>query len=139
MPRPNPIEYAERLYAAIRAANFSPISFLAFGGIEDPPISNVGAYVRDRTEQTTTLVSRADGLGGAAADADVDAASISGSGDCVAFSGRFANLGDGFGSPDFRSVHLRTLSGECPGADAVPPGSDGDGTGEPGASGRPNV
>lgn len=31
MPRPNPIEYAERLYAAIRAANFSPISFLAFG------------------------------------------------------------------------------------------------------------
>ena len=31
MPRPNPIQYAERLYAAIRAANFSPISFLAFG------------------------------------------------------------------------------------------------------------
>jgi hypothetical protein len=31
MPRPNPIEYAERLYSAIRAANFSPISFLAFG------------------------------------------------------------------------------------------------------------
>jgi hypothetical protein len=31
MSRPDPIEYAERLYAAIRAANFSPISFLAFG------------------------------------------------------------------------------------------------------------
>jgi hypothetical protein len=31
MSRPNPIEYAERLYAAIRDANFSPISFLAFG------------------------------------------------------------------------------------------------------------
>jgi len=31
MSRPNPIQYAERLYAAIRAANFSPISFLAFG------------------------------------------------------------------------------------------------------------
>lgn len=31
MPRPNPIQYAERLYAAIRAANFAPISFLAFG------------------------------------------------------------------------------------------------------------
>ena len=31
MSRPNPIKYAERLYAAIRAANFSPISFLAFG------------------------------------------------------------------------------------------------------------
>jgi hypothetical protein len=31
MSRPNPIQYAERLYAAIRAANFSPLSFLAFG------------------------------------------------------------------------------------------------------------
>jgi hypothetical protein len=29
--RPDPIEYAERLYAAIRAANFSTLSFLAFG------------------------------------------------------------------------------------------------------------
>jgi len=31
MSRPDPIQYAERLYAVIRAANFSPISFLAFG------------------------------------------------------------------------------------------------------------
>jgi hypothetical protein len=31
MSRPDPIEYAERLYAAIRDANFSTISFLAFG------------------------------------------------------------------------------------------------------------
>jgi hypothetical protein len=31
MARPDPIEYAERLYSAIRAANFSPLSFLAFG------------------------------------------------------------------------------------------------------------
>jgi hypothetical protein len=31
MSRPDPIQYAERLYAAIRAANFSPIAFLAFG------------------------------------------------------------------------------------------------------------
>ena len=31
MSRIDPIQYAERLYAAIRAANFSPISFLAFG------------------------------------------------------------------------------------------------------------
>jgi len=31
MSQPDPIQYAERLYAAIRAANFSPISFLAFG------------------------------------------------------------------------------------------------------------
>jgi hypothetical protein len=31
MSRPDPIQYADRLYAAICAANFSPISFLAFG------------------------------------------------------------------------------------------------------------
>jgi hypothetical protein len=31
MSRPDPIEYAERLYGAIRAANFSSMSFLAFG------------------------------------------------------------------------------------------------------------
>ena len=31
MSRPDPIEYAERLYAAIRTASFSPLSFLAFG------------------------------------------------------------------------------------------------------------
>ena len=31
MARPDPIQYAERLYGAIRAANFSPMSFLAFG------------------------------------------------------------------------------------------------------------
>ena len=31
MSRPDPIQYAERLYGAIRAANFSPISFLTFG------------------------------------------------------------------------------------------------------------
>jgi hypothetical protein len=31
MSRPDPIQYAERLYAAIRTANFSPISFLTFG------------------------------------------------------------------------------------------------------------
>lgn len=31
MSRPDPIEYAEHLYASIRAANFSTLSFLAFG------------------------------------------------------------------------------------------------------------
>jgi hypothetical protein len=31
MSRPDPIQYAERLYAAIVAANFSTMSFLAFG------------------------------------------------------------------------------------------------------------
>ena len=31
MNRPDPIEYAEHLYDAICAANFSPVSFLTFG------------------------------------------------------------------------------------------------------------
>src|SRR5882724_1505198 len=31
MSRPDPIEYAETLYGAIAAANFSPIAFLSFG------------------------------------------------------------------------------------------------------------
>ena len=48
MSRPDPIQYAERLYAAIRAANFSPISFLAFGsavkdGVELRRIPRVAA------------------------------------------------------------------------------------------------
>jgi hypothetical protein len=43
MSRPDPIEYAERLYAAIRDANFSPISFLAFGNAvkEGVPMRNM--------------------------------------------------------------------------------------------------
>jgi hypothetical protein len=43
MNRPDPIQYAERLYGAIRAANFSPISFLAFGNAvkEGIPMRNM--------------------------------------------------------------------------------------------------
>lgn len=43
MSRPDPIQYAERLYGAIRAANFSPMSFLAFGNAvkEGVPMRNM--------------------------------------------------------------------------------------------------
>jgi TolB protein len=92
------------------------IAFLASGAIETPPTTMLEAYVRDRRAQTTKLVSQANGTNGALADANTTATSISGSGDCVAFAGRFTNLGDGFGSPDFSSVHLRTLRNTCPGA-----------------------
>ena len=48
MSRPDPIEYAKRLYDAIRAANFSPISFLAFGtAVKDrtgPPCGTFRAW-----------------------------------------------------------------------------------------------
>ena len=116
------------------------ITFLAFGAVETPPTSLFGAYVRDRAAETTTLVSRADGVDGAGADHDVGSASISASGGCVAFSGTFDNLGDGFGSFDFSSVHLRTVSGTCPADDPVPPvdapaGPGGPGGGDPGGGG----
>ena len=103
------------------------ISFLAFGAVETPPISDFEAFVRDRHDQTTTPVSRADGAGGALGDADTLGSSISASGDCIAFAGPFTNIGDGFASSDFSSVHLRTLRNTCPGAE--PTGGPGTGTG----------
>ncbi len=90
--------------------------------------------MRDRRDQTTTPVSRADGAGGALGDADTLGSSISPSGDCVAFAGAFTNIGDGFASSDFSSVHLRTLRNSCPGAE--PTGTPGTGTG-PGTTGHP--
>jgi hypothetical protein len=43
MSRPDPIEYADRLYEAICDANFSPIAFLAFGNAvkEGVPLRNM--------------------------------------------------------------------------------------------------
>ena len=51
MSRPDPIEYAERLYEAIRDANFSPISFLAFGnaikdGVPLRRLPRIAAHLR---------------------------------------------------------------------------------------------
>lgn len=82
MARPNPIEYAERLYAAIRTANFSPISFLAFGnaikdGVElrrmpriaaEPFMRVVGDMLELEHEITDADVIRADILSTAAAE-----------------------------------------------------------------------
>ena len=108
------------------------ISFLAFGAVATPPISDFEAFVRDRRDQTTSAVSRADGAGGAFGDADTLGSSISPSGDCVAFSGPFANIGDGFASSDFSSVHLRTLRNTCPGAEPTATPGTGTGTGTTG-------
>ncbi len=88
------------------------ISFVAFGAIEAPATPFFEAFVRDRGAAATTLVSRAHGAAGASADAAVVASSISASGDCVAFTGRFTNLNDGFASADFAGV-LVLLVG-CP-------------------------
>jgi Tol biopolymer transport system component len=102
------------------------VSFSVFGLQTPAPIARQ-IYVRDRVQQTTTLVSRADGADGAPADGNAAVSSISAAGDCVAFSGSFTNLGDGFGSADFDSVHLRTLADTCPGDPPAPTGGRGGG------------
>ena len=71
-------------------------------------------FVRDLPSQTTTLVSRADGADGAMADGRSDFMAINATGDCVAYGSPSTNLGDGFASADFASVHLRVLRGVCP-------------------------
>ncbi len=100
-------------------------------GLQTPAPLKREVYVRDRRAQTTTLASRADGPGGAPADAGAFVSSISASGDCVAFAGAFTNLGDGFASADFDSVHLRTLRDTCPGDPSLPPAGGGGGAGGP--------
>ena len=74
MSRPDPIQYAERLYAAIRDANFSPISFLAFGNavkegidlrriprIAAEPFMRVVGEMLDLEEDTSTRGTVIDG------------------------------------------------------------------------------
>jgi Tol biopolymer transport system component len=115
-------------------ASGNRVSFIG-DGLQTPDPPNDEAYVRDRAAQTTSLVSRADGPNGAPADGDVVEASISPSGDCVAFYGLFTNLADGFGSPDFDSVHLRVLDNTCPGPAPTGSGATGPGTGGGGGGG----
>src|SRR5262249_29041388 len=87
------------------------VSFGAFG-MGDSTAFQV--YVRDLGSADTILVSRANGVAGAPADGNgATIASISGSGDCVAFSANAGNLGDGYGSTDFASVHERVVRNQC--------------------------
>ncbi|MDW5592849.1 hypothetical protein VSS74_00770 [Conexibacter stalactiti] len=65
------------------------------------------AYLRDLASATTTLVSRADGLGGDDADADVRAARISADGTHVVFDSTATNLGTPGGD---RHVYLRDVA-----------------------------
>ena len=58
------------------------------------PLSNVWVYVRDTVNNTTTLVSRADGATGDPPDGDANSASISADGGSVAFRSAATNLDD---------------------------------------------
>jgi WD40-like Beta Propeller Repeat len=87
-------------------------------GVKPPPAPQ--AYVRDLNAKTTELVSRVNGVGGApASPASFGAASISASGDCVAFAGTGTNYTDALSGADFPQVRERVLRGDC-GPAAVP-------------------
>ena len=84
--------------------------------------SGYAIYLRDRTTQATELVSRPDDSDAAAFSNDFAESAISPSGDCVAFSGTFTGLGDGFDSTDFEAVHMRALRSDCPARSLNPSG-----------------
>ena len=76
------------------SADGSRIAFVSYTPLDpaDPGTSNE-VYLRALSTDTTTLISRADGPAGAAANLDVDDAVISGNGQRVAFSTEATNLG----------------------------------------------
>ena len=79
-------------------------------------------FVRALARDSTLLVSRADGPGGAPADdAYVAAPQVSGDGGCVAFVTRARSIALGSGvSSDWRRIYQRTVHGSCPPAVAAP-------------------
>ena len=84
---------------------------------------------------STELVSRDNGANGSpAAQPGFTVVSLSGNGNCAAFSARSLTLGDGFASADFTSVHMRVLRGECP---VAPTTGGGGGTQTGGGGGNP--
>ena len=82
--------------------------------------------LRDTAAQTTELVSRGTGAGGAQANFESGTASISGNGDCVAFETRADTFVAMPAGTDHRRVLARALRGDCPfGPLPEPPGGSG--------------
>jgi Tol biopolymer transport system component len=108
-------------FASLDAAG-DRVAFSGDGILSDAGLApTFEIFVRDLPSQTTTLASRADGAAGAMADGRSDFMAFNATGDCVAFGSPSTNLGDGFGSADFASVHLRVLRGACPIVAPAPP------------------
>jgi hypothetical protein len=84
--------------------------------------SGYAVYLRDRDTQTTELVSRPSGSDEPAFSQTFAESAIAPNGDCVAFSGAFTGLGDGFDSVDFEAVHMRALRSDCPARPLNPSG-----------------
>jgi hypothetical protein len=78
-------------------------------------ISDIEAYLRSLSSNSTTVVSRANGASGAPDDSPgFGSVSLSPNGSCAVFSSTGLNLGDGFPSVDFFAVRERVLRGTCP-------------------------
>jgi hypothetical protein len=89
------------LDAAISAnGRFVAFSSLASNLSPDDVADNVDVFVRDLQTNTTTLVSRASGAGGAAGDSDSQAVAISADGRFVAFNSSASNLDPADPTPD---------------------------------------
>jgi Tol biopolymer transport system component len=108
------------------------------------PLDNIRVYVRDTVDNTTTLVSRADGPAGDPPDADAVTAAISGDGGSVAFRSAATNLDDD-ATDGTQQVFVRDLTlndtilasradgsagapGDANSAGLAPPSLSGDGT-----------
>jgi hypothetical protein len=99
----------DRVAFLTHANNFNPNP-----NEEGPPTPGSPVYVRDMKAKTTELVSRVNGVNGSRAEpAGFGGASISASGDCVAFAGSGANYTDAYASADFLIVRERVLRGSC--------------------------
>ena len=92
--------------------------------------SREDVHVRDYVANTTTLASRANGVGGDPGDQFSVHASLNGAGDRVLFETASANLADG-APGGFRAVHMRdlglgttTLVSRASGASGTPAGGD---------------
>ena len=94
----------------------------------DPDDSDTAldVFVRDLQTNTTTLVSRATGAGGAKANAAARAGSLSGDGRYVAFKSSATNLDPADGNSQM-DIFVRDLLGPPPPPPAVPADRDGDG------------
>ena len=114
------------------AAAASPVSYAISGdgarvsfGDEGPglpgPANTLQIFVRDLGADTTTLASAADGTAATPANADAGGSALSAGGGCVAFDTHADNLtAPAYATRDFRQVHLRTMTGQCPEQPAAP-------------------
>ncbi len=106
----------------------------------DDPNTLDDIFVRDVVDRTTVAVTRVDGAGGTLLGID-SFASFGASPDlhCIAFEGnRPAFVANGYTSPDFTQIYLRTVTGDCAANAAVPgagAGAGGSGAGATGATG----